>query len=122
MTRKHVVLFALIIFALGFMYGCSKQSEQELFEMAEHAQEAGKPLDAIKAYRKLTELYPKSENAPKAHFMIGFVYAEQFADTAKALEAYEEFAAKFPDHELAPSADFMIKSLRGKVPEPVLTE
>ncbi|MBD3233402.1 MAG: outer membrane protein assembly factor BamD [candidate division Zixibacteria bacterium] len=122
MTSKFVVLFALIIFALGIMYGCGKQSEQELFEMAEHAQEEGKPMDAIKAYRKLTELYPESEHAPKAQFMIGFVYAEQFADTAKALEAYEEFAAEFPEHELAASADFMIKSLRGEVPEPVLTE
>ena len=124
MFRNILSVSLILIVAMSMFWGCGdpKQTEKELFEIAEKAQQANNPLEAIKAYRTLIENYPSSENCPKAQFMIGFVYAEQYHDTVKALEAFDKFAKDYPNNELAPSADFMAKSLRGEVQDPLTTD
>lgn len=122
MTRTTFSAIIALILLIAIITGCGKKSEQELFTIAEQAQSQGNPIEAIKTYRTLLNEYPGGVHRPKAFFMIGFVYSEQLNDTAKAVEAFDNFLREFPDHELANSANFMVKSLRGEVTDPVLTE
>lgn len=122
MYRRITILIAVIIFSFSIFSGCGKQSEQELFTIAEEAQKDGKPVEALKAYRKVAKEYPGGENTPKAMFMIGFVYAEQIYDTTRAIDAFNEFLEKYPDNELSPSAEFMVLALKGEASDPVTAE
>lgn len=123
MVRKIAIFNFLALLLIVLIAGCgSKQSEQELFDIAEKAQESGKPMDAIRAYRNLIAEHPNSEHCPKALFMIGFIYAEQYGDSTRALEVFEEFVDTYPDNELASSAEFMVQSMRGEIPDPVSSE
>ena len=117
-----VFIVSAIVLTMSALWGCSKQNEEELFSRAEQAQEEGKPIDAIKAYRNVLTEYPDGEHCAKALFMIGFVYSEELADTGKAIGAFEEFLGKYPNEELSASAEFMVKALRGEVSDPVTAE
>jgi outer membrane protein assembly factor BamD (BamD/ComL family) len=122
MYRKAFLIYIIFVFVAGTFSGCGKKSEEELFNMAESAQKDGNPIEAIKAYRTLQSEYPDGENSAKALFMIGFVYAEELADTGKAIEAFEDFMHKYPNDDLFASADFMVKALRGEASDPVTAE
>jgi len=117
-TRISGLLFFLFI-SLVIAAGCGKKSESELFTIAENAQNSGKPMDAIKAYRTLVDDYPSSPHRPKALFMIGFVYSEELADTSRAIKAFESFLKEYPGNDLASSAQFMVKTLKGEATDPI---
>ncbi len=121
MRLRNLIAVVLIIVPVILISGCGKQSEKDIFQKAENAHNSGDPEGAIRAYRELIKEYPNSKNCPKAQFMIGYVYAEELADTGKAIDAFEEFIRKYPDNGLKTSADFMVKNLKGeeKVPIPL---
>ncbi|MCP4633537.1 MAG: tetratricopeptide repeat protein [candidate division Zixibacteria bacterium] len=122
MIGRVVSTGLLLILILVLAIGCGKKSEEELFSIAEQAQEDNNPIEAVKAYMELLDLYPDGDHSPKAMFMIGFVYSEELADTGKAVEAFENFLKKYPDNELVPSATFMVQALKGEVSDPVISE
>ena len=66
---------------------------------------------AIAAYRDVVTGYPKSEQAPKALFSIGYIYANEIGENDSASVYYSEFLEKYPDHEMAPSVEFELKYL-----------
>lgn len=122
MLKKYTILLILLSMAGALLTGCGQRSEEELFTYAQQAQENNEPIEAIRAYRELTDTYPQGEHTPKALFMIGFVYSEQVADSGKAIEAFEDFLERYPEHELSESAGFMVKALKGETADPVLSE
>ncbi|MFP4522880.1 MAG: tetratricopeptide repeat protein, partial [Fibrobacterota bacterium] len=64
---------------------------------------------AIQDYRKLLRLFPDSDEAYKAQFMIGFVYSENLNKKDKAREAFVTLLTKYPECDLVESAKYMIK-------------
>src|SRR3989339_372168 len=94
---------SIIVLALN----CSKKlTDKELFDLAQVEGGKGNYEKAVETFEKLLKLYPDSENAPVALFMIGFTYANELGNKDKARIAYQEFIEKYPNHELKPSVDF----------------
>lgn len=74
---------------------------------------------AVEYYRNLYKNFPKSEEAPKARFMSGFILANNLNKLDEAKMAYQTFLDKFPKHELAPQIKIELDNL-GKTPEEIL--
>jgi peptidyl-prolyl cis-trans isomerase C len=87
-----------------------------LFEAAQRQPE---PEKKLAMYEQILERYPESVHCPEALFMVGFVSAEEAADTLRAMDAFEHFLQKYPDHEMASSARLMIQDLGGTAGEEV---
>lgn len=66
---------------------------------------------AILAYEGIVSDYPDSEQAPKALFSIGYIYANELGENDSATKYYSQFLEKYPDHEMAPSVEFELKYL-----------
>ena len=67
--------------------------------------------NAIITYDEVVNDYPDSEQAPKALFSIGYIYANELGDNDSATTYYSQFLEKYPDHEMAPSVEFELKYL-----------
>lgn len=76
---------------------------------------------AVEFYYKAYEKCPKSENAPSALFMVGFLQANELGNIEEAKKSYSKFLEVFPNDELAESAKIELDNL-GKSPEDFLKE
>lgn len=74
---------------------------------------------AVEYYRDLYKNFPKSEEAPKALFMSGFILANNLNKLDEAKMTYQTFLDVFPKHELAPQIKIELENL-GKTPEEIL--
>lgn len=74
---------------------------------------------AVEYYRNLYKNFPKSEDAPKALFMSGFILANNLNKLDEAKLTYQTFLDKFPKHELVPQIKMELENL-GKSPEEIL--
>lgn len=70
---------------------------------------------------RLQNEFPKHEKVAMCLFLKGFVYENQFNDTAQARKVYEEFIYRFPQNEFVEDAKMAIKNL-GKSPEELIRE
>jgi peptidyl-prolyl cis-trans isomerase C len=91
----------------------SAATPEELFEMAQTAKD---PRERIGYYEQMVERFPDFPQADRAQFMVGFVYAEELADTAQARAAFERFLTLYPDSDLGEDARYMLGALSGKEP------
>jgi len=67
---------------------------------------------AISLLDRMIKEYPESDStAAQCQFMIGFIYANNVADTANARLAYTTFLERYPGHELVPSVQWELKYL-----------
>lgn len=55
-------------------------------------------------YRRVYSEYPKSKEAPKALFMVGFIQANEQGRFDSATVSYKLFLEKYPNDEMASSA------------------
>lgn len=85
-----------------------KRDPKELFDEAQNSKD---PRKALSLYEEIVTLYPESEHAPKAQFMVGFVYSEQLDDKDKAKIAFDTVMEKYPNSDLADDAKWMIENL-----------
>ena len=93
-------------------------AQKSAVDMFREAGETANVEERIGAYRRLVELYPDSEYAPQALFMVGFVESEEKRDYDEAEEAFKQLLAKYPKSELASSAQWMIDNMRSdKTPD-----
>lgn len=67
--------------------------------------------NAIISYDEIVSDYPDSEQAPKALFSIGYIYANELGENDSATKYYSQFLEKYPNHEMAPSVEFELKYL-----------
>ncbi|TFG98895.1 MAG: outer membrane protein assembly factor BamD [Calditrichales bacterium] len=104
------VLVALL--SLSVLIGCSeKKTEAEYFQMAyDHYNKEAYP-EAITNFKNILEYYPQGDNAPKATFMIGFIYANNTKDLEEAKKYYTLFIEKYPEHDLADDAKYELETL-----------
>jgi hypothetical protein len=82
------------------------------FGMAQIYIEQEKYQQALAEYRRLSYLYPKSQNNYKAMFMVGFIYAEHIKNDSSAVRSFERMLAKYPGTDLSDDADWMIRNIR----------
>jgi len=82
------------------------------FGMAQIYIEQEKYQQALAEYRRLSYLYPKSDNNYKAMFMVGFIHAEHLKNDSAAVRAFEKMLAQYPNSDLSDDADWMIRNIR----------
>jgi len=107
---KHLII-DLLILLLVFTACSKKKSEQEYFQLAYDQYNKEQYEQAIENFDKVLKYYPEGNNAPKAMFMIGFIYANNTKNLDEAKKYYTMFIEKYPQNELAGSADYELKHL-----------
>ncbi|MGE5431270.1 MAG: tetratricopeptide repeat protein [Syntrophomonadaceae bacterium] len=112
--NRYFVLFCSVIISGILLTGCSKKSEQELFNAGQKNVQDGKYTEAIDSYETLVKDYPESPRAPKVLFEIGKLYqgkaVKNISETEsikKAVEFYNRIFKEYPKSAEAPSALFM---------------
>lgn len=91
----------------------SAATPEELFEMAQSAKD---PHERIEYYEQMVRRFPEFAQADRALFMVGFVYAEELADTLQARAAFERFLTAYPQSDLVEDARYMLGALAGQEP------
>ncbi len=86
----------------------SMRTAEQLWEIIQMEDD---PYERIQYYRDIVNHYPDHKYAPQALFMIGFVYAEELADTKRAKQTFEELIREYPDSEVVGSAQWMIDNV-----------
>lgn len=74
---------------------------------------------AVEYFRLFYKEFPKSQDAPKALFLTGFILANHLKNLDEARLSYQTFLDKFPDNELANSVKLELENL-GKNPDEIL--
>lgn len=102
-----------LIAVLLFTSGCSKPSEEDLWNKGVDAQKEDNVRDALDAYQQLVKDYPNGTRVAEALYAIGTVYQNDKRDTTKrrfelAIDAYKRIVNEYPDHATASSACFLI--------------
>lgn len=112
--NRYFVLFCSVILTGILLTGCSKKSEQELFNAGQKNVQEEKYAEAVDAYETLVKDYPESQRAPKVLFEIGKLYqgkaVKNISGTEslkKAAEYYSRIFKEYPKSAEAPSALFM---------------
>jgi len=102
------VLLTTLVLLLG---GCSSKSPEELFNLAQQAENEEDFEKAIDFYTMLLRKYPQNEHNYKAQFMIGFIYSEELHDQEKAKMAMQKVVDNYPDCDLADDARWMLEHM-----------
>jgi hypothetical protein len=85
-------------------------SPRDLFERARALRN---PEEKLALYRQIVNEHPESELAEASQFLIGFVYAEELADTMAAIKELRALTEKWPEGEWCDDAEALIKDLEG---------
>ncbi len=67
--------------------------------------------EAASAYNELISSHPKSNEACKAMFLLGYMYYDSLNDKEKAQKTLSQFIKTYPDSELTVSAKVLIDNL-----------
>jgi outer membrane protein assembly factor BamD (BamD/ComL family) len=106
---RHVVLMMLVLACVSLLLtGCGSKSPEELFDLAQQAENDGDFQEAVDLYTMLLEKYPQNEHNYKAQFMIGFIYSEELKDYDQARMAMQKVVEQYPDCDLADDAQWML--------------
>ncbi len=109
---RNLVLGTIFLILLAFcLQGCSTKTPEELFSLAQQAENEQNFQKAIDFYKLLLRKYPNHEHNYKAQFMIGFIYSEELKDYNKAKEAMQAVVDKYPDCDLADDARWMLEHM-----------
>jgi len=110
MRNLFMVISVLLMMTL-VLGGCSTKSPEELFELAQQAENDGDFKEAIDLYTLLLQKYPQNEHNYKAQFMIGFIYSEELNDLGQAKVAMQKVVDNYPDCDLADDALWMLEHM-----------
>jgi outer membrane protein assembly factor BamD (BamD/ComL family) len=111
-NMRSLILGTILIMILSlFLSGCSSKSPEELFNLAQQAENDGDFEKAIDFYTMLLRKYPHNEHNYKAQFMIGFIYSEELKDHEKAKLAMQKVVDNYPDCDLADDARWMLEHM-----------
>jgi outer membrane protein assembly factor BamD (BamD/ComL family) len=106
---RHLVIGMFLSACVCFLIsGCGSKSPEELFNLAQQAENDGDFQKAVDLYTMLLEKYPDNEHNYKAQFMIGFIYSEELKDYDQARVAMQKVVEKYPDCDLADDAQWML--------------
>ena len=109
---KKLVLLAISSLVLAGLFSCSeKLPEAEYFKTGYDLYNTNKFKEAIENFDSVIKYYPDGSFAPKAMFMVGYIYSNHMNDLENARKYYQDFLNKYPDHELAKSAEYELATL-----------
>ncbi|MCH7548784.1 MAG: peptidylprolyl isomerase [Candidatus Krumholzibacteriota bacterium] len=91
-----------------------QRSPAELFNVAQSTTD---PNVKIEAYKEIVDKFPDDDIAPKALFMVGFVYAEELNDFLQADRTFAQVIASYPDNDMADQAKWMMENLLSGTPD-----
>ncbi len=77
----------------------------------------GKALTAVVTYNRVITEYAESPLAPRAVFMIGFVFDDKLHDSTRAVKSYSHFLEQYPDHPMAADARQLLEMLSDTLSE-----
>ena len=100
---------------------CGKKvAEGDLYRQAEEMYQAQKFEEAVFTFDQMLTNYPEGELAPKAAFMMGYIYANELDQLDKAREYYNHFLERYSesaDTNLINSANWELANLGKSVEE-----
>jgi len=106
---RHVFFGVLVSVCVCLLIGgCGTKSPEELFGLAQQAENDGNFEKAVDLYTMLLEKYPQNEHNYKAQFMIGFIFSEELKDYDQARTAMQKVVERYPDCDLADDAQWML--------------
>ena len=109
---QKLSLYLLVLILISLILSCSsKKTEDEYFKLAYDLYNKESYEEAIVNFKSIIEYYPQGENAAKATFMIGFIYANNIKNYDEAKKYYTLFIEKYPDHDLADDAKYELETL-----------
>jgi TolA-binding protein len=82
-------------------------ADYALYQAGEALNYAGRPEEALRTLRRVTERYPDSRWHPEVLYRIGAIHF-QTQEYESAVEAYQRFLDTYPEHRLAPEAQYGI--------------
>lgn len=88
-----------------------ERTPEFLFRSANIARSYRDYDQAIANYERIVKDYPDYENIVESHFLMAFMYDNDFKDKPKAEEIYKQVAAQYPDHNFASQATERLKTL-----------
>lgn len=102
MKIKISVKILLLLLSLAMLIiNCSQEkTEKQLFSEADSTLARGDVKSALRAYKGIIKLYPQTPSSPKALFMIGVIYLDQFNEDEKAKETFQKILNDYPDYDL----------------------
>lgn len=92
--------------------GADSIRAQALFQLGQLYGEQQNYPRSLSAYRSVLVRFPKSNEAYKAQFMIGFTYSEYLKNEKAALVEYGKMLTEYPKSDLTDDADWMIRNIK----------
>ena len=103
---KVIVVCALTAAAL--IVGCSRPTEDALWEQVRQTRARGSFDSTIQAAQNLIREYPDGKKASAALFLLGDLHQNLKHDFPAAIAYYRSFAQKYPADSSAPVAMFIV--------------
>jgi TolA-binding protein len=103
MSKSVALVLAVVLVA-----GCSKLTDQQLWDQGVEAQKLEKFPEALQSYQQILEDYPQSPKVPEALYAIGSICQNKNFDLYRAIRSYRRIVDEYPTHATATSALFLI--------------
>ncbi|MFA6470881.1 MAG: tetratricopeptide repeat protein [Candidatus Latescibacterota bacterium] len=87
------------------------RTPEVLLALATFNQDENKFKEAEAAYNRLLTNYPKTAEAYKGMFLLGYMYYEEMKDNERAKATLNKFIAAYPDSGLAVSARVLLENI-----------
>lgn len=91
-----------------FLFGCSKMTEDELWQKVEQSRTGSNFDSTIQVCQMIVQEYPNGQKTPAALYMLGETYKDGKHDYHTAINYYQVFVKKYPDLNSTPLAMFII--------------
>jgi TolA-binding protein len=91
-----------------FLFGCSKMTEDELWQKVEQSRTSSNYDSTIQVCQRIVQEYPDGQKAPAALYLLGETYKDGKHDYHTAINYYQVFVKKYPDLNSTPLAMFII--------------
>jgi len=88
-----------------------ERTPEFLFRSANIARSYKKYDEALSNYKNIVANYPEYENIVESHFLMAFMYDNDYKDKAKAETVYKEVMEKYKGHLFAKQAEERLKTL-----------
>jgi outer membrane protein assembly factor BamD (BamD/ComL family) len=102
------LLASFIIGYSLFLFGCTKLTEEELWQKVEQSRIGGNFDSTIQVCQIIVQEYPNGQKASAALYLLGETYQNGKHDYHTAINYYQAFVKKYPDLNSTPVAMFII--------------